>query len=137
MRMEASATFSTKNFKPTGLSPTPEITTSLPVSISTMEKCYLGAIDGVSSAVFTAAFDQTTRTGSYIAIESFKGAVNGKEGTFNFIHSASTTGTDRADEFFCIVGGSGTGDLRGISGSGGIRIDIDGTHHIWLNYQIE
>lgn len=37
--MEALATFSTKNFKPTGLSPSPEITTSLPVSISTMEKC--------------------------------------------------------------------------------------------------
>jgi hypothetical protein len=135
--MEALATFSTQNFKPTGLSPTPEITTSLPVSISTMDKCYSGAIDGVSSTVFTAAFDQTTKTGSYIAIESFKGAVNGKEGAFNFIHSASTTGTDRADEFFCLVGGSGTGDLRGISGSGGIKIDTDGTHRIWMNYQLE
>jgi hypothetical protein len=135
--MEALATFTAKNFKPIGLSPTPEITTSLPVSISTMEKCYSGAIDGVSSTVFTAAFDQTTRTGSYIAIESFKGAVNGKEGAFNFIHSASTTGTDRADEFFCIVGGSGTGDLKGISGSGGIKVDTDGTHRIWMNYQLE
>jgi len=101
-----------------------------------MEKSYSGAIDGVSSTVFTAAFDQATRTGSYIAMESFKGAVNGKEGTFNFIHSASTTGTDRADEFFCIVSGSGTGDLRAISGSGGIKIDANGTHHIWLNYQL-
>jgi hypothetical protein len=134
--MEALATFSTKNFKPTDLAPPPEITTSLPVSIITMEKSYSGAIDGVSSTVFTAAFDQATRTGSYIAMESFKGAVNGKEGTFNFIHSASTTGTDRADEFFCIVSGSGTGDLRAISGSGGIKIDANGTHHIWLNYQL-
>ncbi|PZW64984.1 hypothetical protein F475_01058 [Pseudomonas sp. URMO17WK12:I6] len=66
--MEALATFTAKNFKPIGLSPTPEITTSLPVSISTMEKCYSGAIDGVSSTVFTAAFDQTTRTGSYIGL---------------------------------------------------------------------
>ncbi|CAI1760732.1 Protein of uncharacterised function (DUF3224) [Serratia quinivorans] len=135
--MEALATFSAKNFKSTGLSPIPEITTALPVSISTMEKCYSGAIDGISSTVFTAAFDQTTRTGSYIAIESFKGRVNGKEGTFNFIHSASTASTGRADEFFCIVGGSGTDELRGISGSGGIKIDTDGTHHIWLNYQLE
>jgi hypothetical protein len=54
--------------------------------------------------------------------------VNGVEGSFNFIHSASTTGIDRADEFFCIVGGSGTDGLKGISGSGGITIDIDGTH---------
>ncbi|MDX9669086.1 MULTISPECIES: DUF3224 domain-containing protein [unclassified Pseudomonas] len=135
--MEASGTFSTRNFKATGLSPIPEITTSLPVSISTMDKCYSGAIEGVSATAFTAAFDMAARTGSYIALESFKGALNGKEGTFNFIHSASTTGTDRADEFFCIVRGSGTGDLKGISGSGGIKIDNDGTHRIWMDYQLE
>ncbi len=134
--MEALATFSTRNFKPAGLNSSPGITTALPVSVSTMEKCYSGEMDGISSTIFTAAFDQTTRAGSYIAIESFKGVVNGKEGAFNFIHSASTTGSDRADEFFCIVGGSGTGDLRGISGSGGISIDADGTHHICLNYQL-
>ena len=135
--MEARATFSSKNFKPTDLTPTPEITTGLPVSISSMEKSYTGAIDGISSTAFTAAFDQASRRGSYIAMESFKGTVNGVEGSFNFIHSASTTGIDRADEFFCIVGGSGTDGLKGISGSGGITIDIDATHHIWLNYHLE
>nr|WP_302476199.1 DUF3224 domain-containing protein [Pseudomonas koreensis] len=33
--------------------------------------------------------------------------------------------------------GSGTGDLKGISGSGGIKIDNDGTHRIWMDYQLE
>ncbi|WP_110970437.1 DUF3224 domain-containing protein [Pseudomonas huaxiensis] len=134
--MEASATFSTRDFTPTGLSPVPEITTALPVSVSTMEKTYSGDISGTSSTVFTAAFDPTTRTGSYIALESFDGTVNGRQGTFNFIHSASTTGTNRADEFFSIVAGSGTGDLQGISGTGGIKVDADGTHRIWLDYQL-
>jgi len=70
-------------------------------------------------------------------MESFKGTVNGVEGSFNFIHCASTTGVDRSDEFFCIVGGSGTDGLKGISGTGGITIDTDGTHHIWLSYHLE
>lgn len=78
--MEARATFATRNFKPIALTPTLEITTGLPVSISTMEKSYTGAIDGVSSTAFTAAFDQASKKGSYIAMESFKGTVNGVEG---------------------------------------------------------
>ena len=135
--MEASATFSTSNFKPVSVSLEPRVETGLPVSISTMEKRFSGAIEGTSSTVFTAAFNQATRTGSYIAIESFKGAVNGRQGAFNFIHSASTSGTDRADEFFSIVAGSGTDELAGITGAGGIAIEADGTHRIWLSYQFQ
>ncbi|WP_250637209.1 MULTISPECIES: DUF3224 domain-containing protein [unclassified Pseudomonas] len=41
-----------------------------------MEKSYTGAIDGISSTAFTAAFDQASRRGCYIAMESFKGTVN-------------------------------------------------------------
>jgi len=135
--MEALATFLSKNFKPAGLSPTLGITTALPVTVSTMEKSYEGAIQGHSSTVFTAAFDQVSRAGTYIAMESFRGTVNGREGSFSFVHSASTTGIDRSNEFFCIVAGSGTDGLKGIAGSGGISIDDDGTHHIWLDYELD
>lgn len=134
--MEAVATFSTRDFTPTSVSPVPAITTALPVSVSTLHKRYAGAIEGHSATVFTASFDPASRTGSYIAIESFEGSVNGKAGTFNFIHSASTTGSDRANEFFSIVPGSGTADLQGIAGTGGLKIDADGTHRIWLDYQL-
>ncbi len=134
--MEAAATFTTRHFTPTGVSPVPHIATALPLSISTMEKAYSGEITGISSTVFSAAFDPSTRVGSYVALESFEGTVNGKQGTFNFIHSASTTGSNRADEFFSIVAGSGTGALQGISGTGGIEVDAEGVHRIWLDYQI-
>ncbi len=69
-------------------------------------------------------------------MESFEGTVNGRGGTFNFVHSAATTGSDRTNEVFRIVDGSGTGDLAGISGSGGIEIDPDGTHRIRLDYRL-
>ncbi|HEX4089442.1 MAG TPA: DUF3224 domain-containing protein [Trebonia sp.] len=31
---------------------------------------------------------------------------------------------------------SGTGQLAGIAGTGGLVIDADGTHRIWLEYEI-
>ncbi len=68
--------------------------------------------------------------------KSFEGSVNGKTGTFNFLHSASTSGSDRANEFFSIVEGSGTGELAGIAGTGGISVESDGTHRIWFEYRV-
>ncbi len=134
--MKAVATFSVTDFEVTSLFPAPMIATAYPVSVSTMEKHYSGEIEGRSATVFTTAFDQVGNKGSYFAMESFEGTLNGCEGTFNFIHSASTTGSDRSNEFFCIVDGSGTGNLIGISGSGGISVEADGTHRIWFDYSL-
>jgi hypothetical protein len=85
---------------------------------------------------FTAAFDQATGVGTYLAMESFAGTVDGREGAFNFVHSASTAGSDRTGGYFAIVPSSGTGQLAGISGPGDLAVDPDGTHRIWLDYEI-
>ena len=69
-------------------------------------------------------------------MESFEGTLNGRAGAFNFIHSASTSGQDRTAGYFAIVPSSGTGELAGISGTGGMAIDADGTHRIWLDYEL-
>lgn len=131
--MRINGTFKTKDFKPGVLSPSPGIQTGLPTGVATMEKQYSGQIEGRSATLFTAAFDHTSGQGAYIAMESFEGSLNGKRGAFNFIHSAATSGNDRTNEFFTIVENSGTGDLKAINGSGGMRIDADGTHHIWFD----
>lgn len=131
--MKINGTFKTKNFKPGILMPSLDIQTNLPTGVATMEKIYFGQIEGRSATLFTASFDQTTGKGAYCAMESFEGSLNGKHGRFNFIHSAATSGKDRTDEFFSIVEGSGTDELRNISGKGGMRIDPDGTHHIWFD----
>ena len=39
-------------------------------------------------------------------------------------------------EFFHIVASSGTGDLAGISGTGGMATDAEGTHRIWFEYAL-
>ncbi len=111
--------------------------TGLPVGVSTMQKHYEGAVTGRSATLFTAAYDQSSGVGTYVAMESFEGAVDGRTGAFNFAHSATTGGTDRSEEFFTIVPISGTGELVGIRGTGGMAIDPDGTHRIWFEYELD
>lgn len=108
----------------------------MPVVISTMNKHYEGGITGRSATLFTAAYDQSTGVGTYVAMESFDGTVNGLRGAFNFAHAATTMGEGRQAEYFTIVPGSGTGELAGITGSGGLAVDPDGTHRIWFDYEL-
>ncbi|MFC5030582.1 DUF3224 domain-containing protein [Streptomyces sp. So13.3] len=134
--MRATAAFTVKAFVPTELKPEPAVSTGLPVSVATMEKHFEGEAAGRSATLFTAAFDQATGVGTYVAMESFEGSLHGQEGSFNFVHSATTSGSDRTAEFFTIVPSSGTGELTGISGAGGMAVDTDGTHRIWFDYQL-
>jgi hypothetical protein len=132
--MRAAGTFAVKAFIPTGLVPDPAISTGVPVGVATMEKHFDGAVLGRSATLFVAAFDQGTGIGTYVAMESFEGSLNDRSGAFNFAHSATTSGTDRTAEFFTIVPSSGTGDLAGITGTGAMTVDPDGTHRISFDY---
>ncbi len=134
--MRATATFKVNSFVPAELKPEPAVSTGTPVGVATMEKLLQGEVVGRAATLFTAAFDESTGVGTYVAMESFEGSVQGRKGSFNFVHSASTSGSDRTAEFFTIVPSSGTGELTGISGAGGLAVDADGTHRIWFDYEI-
>ncbi len=134
--MKAAGTFTVKAFVPTELVPDPAISTALPVGVATLEKSFEGDVAGRSATLFTAAFDQATGVGTYVAMESFEGTLGGRVGTFNFAHSTTTSGSDRTAEFFTIVPSSGTDELAGITGTGGLAVDADGTHRIWFDYEI-
>jgi hypothetical protein len=132
--MRATGTFEVANFTPAPV-PAPEIKTGLPAGVATMTKTFTGQVSGRSATLFTAAYDPATGTGTYVAMESFEGSVGGREGAFNFAHSATTLGEGRDAEFFVIVPSSGIGDLAGITGTGGMSVAADGTHTIWLDYE--
>ena len=135
--MRAEGEFEVSNFTPTSVVPTLDITTGVDVGVSTMEKTYTGAVEGRSATLFTSAYDAAAGVGTYVAMESFDGSLNGAQGTFNFVHSATTGGTDRSAEHFVIVPSSGTGALSGIRGSGGLAVDSDGTHRTWFDYELD
>jgi hypothetical protein len=125
--MRVTGTFEVTDFTPAAVPPG-DIKTGLPVGVATMTKTFTGEISGRSSTLFTAAYDPVTSTGTYVAMESFEGSVGGRSGSFNFVHSATTLGEGREAEFLTIVPGSGTGELAGITGTGGLTSD----HTIWL-----
>jgi len=132
--METSCTFRVVDFTPVDYAP--EIHVGVSVGHAHMVKEYDGAIAGRSITQFSYAYDDASNTGTYVATESFQGTVDGRAGTFAFVHSATTRGSAREHELFVVVPGSGTGELDGITGTGGLRIDEDGTHRISLDYNL-
>ena len=134
--MEASGTFKSVTFEPMDLPAEPHFETGLPVGFVVMEKKYDGEVQGRSATWFVSAYSQSSNVGTYMALESFEGSLNGAEGAFNFAHSGTIAGSERTGEYFTIVPTSGTGGLEGIRGSGGMAIDSDGTHRVWFDYEI-
>ena len=132
---KADCTFEVVGHSPVDLGET-AIRTALTTSVATLEKTFSGDVSGRSVAIFSSAYDTESGTGTYVALESFEGSINGATGTFNFLHVASTTGSDRFNEMFLIVPDSGTGGLAGISGSGRLTIDADGTHRMRFDYSL-
>ena len=135
--MRTEGTFTVESFVPAALAPAPEeITTGLPVGVAVLVKQFSGGVEGRSATIFTAAFDQASGVGTYVAMESFAGSLEGVAGAVNFTHGATTTGADRVAEHFVVVPGSGTGGLAGLTGGGGLFVNDDGTHRIWFDYEL-
>ncbi len=132
----AEGTFEVASFDAVDVAPTVAITTAMETGIATMEKRYAGDVEGRSATLFTSARNADSGAGSYLALESFDGSLNGVTASFNFVHAASTHGDDRYGESFAIVEASGTEGLAGISGGGGMTIDEDGTHRVWFDYTL-
>lgn len=133
----ASSTFSVASFTPTAWSP--EIATGLPTGHAHLVKEFTGAIEGRALTQFSYAYEESSHTGTYLALESFDGLVDGLPGALNVVHSSTIEGGltgPSASDFFKIVPGSGTRALSGITGTGALWVDADGTHHFRLDYDL-
>jgi hypothetical protein len=134
--MQTTATFTVETFEPVDLT-LPTTATGTPVGLARMVKQFRGGLEGRAETLFTSAFDQGKGVGTYVAMESFVGTLDGREGTLNIAHTATTDGgPERLHEVVVIVPGSGTGELTGVGGTGRMRIDEDGTHWLELEYEI-
>ena len=133
--MLSTSTFTTSDFDVTDY--VPDVTTALPTGHLRMRKTYAGDVAGRSVTQFTSAFDQSSGVGTYVAMESFEGTVAGRRGAFNFVHAASTSGSDRANEYGLIVPGSGTDELTDIEGTVRLHIDENGTHRMDFDHNLD
>jgi hypothetical protein len=135
--MRAEGTFTVASFVPASVAPPPAaIKVGLPVGTAVLEKVYEGDVSGRSATIFTSAFDMGTGVGTYVALETFEGRLGERSGGFAYVHSATTTGSDRRNELFVIVPSSGVGELAGISGGGGMAVDPDDTHRVWFDFDL-
>ena len=132
--MHATGTFAVEAFDPIALDSDEFPQTATPVAVAIMHKRFSGEVSGMAATLFNYALDSEGEKGGYVAMEAFRGSLHERSGAFNFMHSATTSGSDRADESLVIVPSSGTGALAGIVGTGGITVDADGTHQIWFEY---
>ncbi|MBM7811413.1 DUF3224 domain-containing protein [Saccharothrix algeriensis] len=80
-----------------------------------VDKTYTGVMDGTSTAELTTC-QPVEGSAGYVAIEKFRGTLEGRSGAFAFQHGA-TISPAGPDFYGRIIPGSGTGELVGITGT--------------------
>ena len=102
----------------------------------TIDKRYHGDLEAVAKGEMLAAQTDTKGSAGYVAMERVTGTVKGRNGSFVLLHHATMTrGTPEL--VISVVPDSGTGELRGISGSMRVMVAADGAHSYEFDYKIE
>lgn len=111
----------------------PQEDKSAPVGRMLINKKYSGDAEGLGIGQM---ISKRTNNGIavYSAIEEFQGSVDGKMGAFTLIHSGYMSSETQSLDIK-ILAGSGSGELKGISGSLDIIKEND-NHKYVLTYEL-
>jgi hypothetical protein len=99
-----------------------------------IDKTIHGDLEATTKGEMFTAGDPKAGAAGYVAIETVTGTLAGKRGSFVLQHFATMTAAGR-DMMVKITPGSGTGELKGISGTFTITI-ADGKHSYDLEYEL-
>lgn len=99
-----------------------------------IDKQIHGDLEATSKGEMFSGGDPKRGVAGYVAIEVVTGSLNGKHGSFALQHMASMDESGRKMSVM-IVPGSGTGELKGISGTFDIQI-ANGQHSYDLEYRL-
>ena len=104
----------------------------------TSDKTWHGDFEGVSHIEMITGSTASTGSMAYVAIERMTGKLNGRQGSFTFLHRATMMkGAASAGELsVTVVPNSGTGELTGLTGSLKIDIDAQGKHTWTFDYSL-
>jgi uncharacterized protein DUF3224 len=117
------------------LTPQPSEAGSTTLARMTIDKQFRGELEAVSQGQMLSAMTATKGSAGYVAMEVVNGTLGGHKGTFVLQHSA-TMDRGQSQLSVTVVPDSGTGELRGLSGSMKIRIEPGGKHFYEFEYQI-
>ena len=99
-----------------------------------LDKVYKGDLAATASGEMLSAVTDTKGAAGYVAVESITGVLQGRQGSVVVRH-AGTMADGKQELSIVIVPHSGTGQLEGISGTMGIRIEA-GQHFYDLDYSL-
>lgn len=93
-----------------------------------LDKVFSGSLAGNSKGQMLGAQTETEGSAGYVALERFNGTLDGKKGGFALQHFGTMQG-GKFELNVSVVPDSGTGELKGISGT--MKIIIEGAKHFY------
>lgn len=99
-----------------------------------IDKQFHGPLEGTSKGEMLTALTSVKGSAGYVAIERVTGTLGGRTGTFVLQHDATMT-RGAPQLAIVVVPDSGTGELEGLTGTMGIRIE-GGKHFYDFEYTI-
>ena len=99
----------------------------------TLEKVFTGGLEGTSEGQMLSVFNPLKGSGSYVAIETFTGTLDGKKGSFSLAHLGTMQG-GKAVLHVAVVPDCGTGELVGLTGT--MTIDPANGHAYVFEYTL-
>jgi hypothetical protein len=104
----------------------------------TGDKVISGDMVGIGKGEMLSGITESTGSMAYVAIEKITATLDGRSGSFFFMHSATMYKGDPSAQNLSVtvVPGSGTGGLAGITGTFAIHIDKAGKHTYVFDYQL-
>lgn len=105
-----------------------------PVARMLLYKEFHGDLEAIAHGEMMAAHEPLTGAGVYVAIDRVTGTLDGRSGSFLMAHRGIAN-ADGQQLDIVIIPGSGTGQLTGITGSVGIRIE-EKKHFYTIDYAL-
>ena len=100
-----------------------------------LEKTFAGDLEGTGTGVMLSAGDPQAGAAGYVAVETVRGRLGGREGGFA-LQQFGTMHPSGQVLHYEVVPGSGTGELAGITGTLHLDVDDDGTHRYALEHDV-
>ena len=105
-------------------------------TIAHIDAVFAGDLAGEAKTVFSMSYGEDDKSAHYAGHLLFKGTLGGKAGTL-VIFEQGSWGNGVASSDWTIVAGSGTGEFKGISGSGSYSAEHDKSVHYSLDYDFK
>lgn len=99
-----------------------------------LEKRFSGDLEASGKGEMLAARSDVPTSAAYVAIERVSGSLHGHEGSFALVHKGVMT-KEAQSLVIEVVPDTGTGQLKGLTGTLGIRIE-DGRHYYDFEYSL-